>query len=192
MARLYIKFEGRTPLLTHNPVGSMSAVGESEEVKKKKIPPPDVEAKASRYITPDGNFYIPALNVRNSILCGSKGYKIGKFSALTILSGAIDFIDDKFPLLRDGKPISGDDYTIDIRRVVVQRRGIMRARAMIALPWQIEAVFSLNPDLATVEQIKKVAQNAGLVCGLLDYRPEKKVGLPGPYGKYAVADIWSE
>lgn len=192
MEKLHLLLKGLTPLLMHNPAGSMSAPGESEEVKKKKIPSPAEEAKASRYVTPDGNFYIPALNVRNSILSGSKGYKIGKFSALTILSGALDFIDDKFPLLRDGQPISGDDYTIDTRRVVVQRRGIMRSRAMIELPWQIEAIFSFNPDLANIDQIKKVAQTAGLVCGLLDYRPEKKVGLPGPYGKYEVIEIRSE
>jgi len=191
METLHIKLNGLSPLLTHNPAGSMTTGG-GRKMGRKAIPSPEEEAKASRYVLPDGNFYIPAIAVRNSLLGGAKGFRIGRTAAISILSGALDIIDEAFPLLRDNQPLNGENYSIDTRRAVVQSQGIMRARARIELPWQVEAVFGYNPDLVNLEQIKEIATNAGRVVGLLDYRPEKKVGLPGWFGKFEVTDIWSE
>jgi len=191
MELLHVKLNGLTPQLMHNPDGSM-IVGGGRKIGRKVIPSSEEEAKASRYVLPDGNFYIPAIAVRNSILGGAKGYRIGKIAAISILSGALDIIDEAFPLLRDNQPLDAENYSIDTRRAVVQGQGIMRSRAKIELPWQVEAVFRYNPDLVNLDQIKEIANNAGQVVGLLDYRPEKKVGLPGWFGKYEVTDIWSE
>lgn len=189
MERLHLKLNGLTPLLMHNPAGSMT-VGRG--MSRKVIPSPEEEAKASRYVLPDGNFYIPAIAVRNSLLGGAKGYRFGRTAAISILSGALDIIDEALPLLRDNQPLNGANYSVDTRRGVVQRQGIMRSRARIELPWQVEAIFGYNPALASLEQIKEIASKAGRVVGLLDYRPEKKVGLPGWFGKFEVTDIWSE
>ena len=191
MERLHIKCKGLTPLLMHNPAGLM-AVGGGRGISRKVIPSPEEEAKAGRYVLPDGNFYIPAIAVRNSLLGGAKGYRIGRVAAISILAGALDIIDEVFPLLRDNDPLNGENYSIDTRRAVVQGQGIMRSRARIELPWQIEAVFMYNAELVNLEQLKEIAARAGQVIGLLDYRPEKKVGLPGWFGKYEVTDIWSE
>jgi len=191
MATLHIKLNGLTPLLMHNPAGSMVAGG-GRKITRKTIPSPEEEAKAGRYVLPDGNFFIPAIAVRNSLLGGAKGFRIGKTAAISILSGALDIIDEVFPLLRDNQPLNGENYSIDTRRVVVQGQGIMRSRARIELPWQVEAVLGYNPDLVNLEQVKGIASNAGRVVGLLDYRPEKKVGLPGWFGKFEVAGVRSE
>jgi hypothetical protein len=191
MEKLHLKVSGLTPMLMHNPAGSMIAGG-GRKVSRKTIPSPEEEAKASRYLLPDGNFFVPAIAVRNSILGGAKGYRIGRTAAISIISGALDIIDEVFPLLRDGQPIDGDDYSIDTRRAVVQGQGIMRSRARIEPPWEVVAIFGYNPDLVNLDQIKDIANNAGHVVGLLDYRPEKKVGLPGWFGKFEVVDIWSE
>lgn len=191
METLHIKLNGLTPLLMHNPAGSMTAGG-SRKISRKVIPSPEEEAKASRYLLPDGNFYIQAISIRNTLLGGAKGYRIGRTAAISILSGALDIIDEIFPLFRDGQPLNGENYSIDTRRSVVQGQGIMRSRARIELPWQVEAVFRFNPDLVNLEQIREIASNAGRVVGLLDYRPEKKVGLPGWFGKFEVTEIWSE
>ena len=191
METVHIKLNGVTPLLMHNPAGSMIA-GTGRTVRRKAIPSPEDEAKAGRYVSPDGNFYIPAIAVRNSILGGAKGYRIGRIGALSIVSGALDIIDEVFPLLRDGQPLNEEEYSIDTRRAVVQGQGIMRSRPRIELPWQLEAIFRYNPDLVNLDQLKDITKNAGQVVGLLDYRPEKKVGLPGWFGKFEVTDIWSE
>lgn len=191
MEKLYLKYKGLSPLLMHNPAGSMIPSG-GRGISRKVIPSPEEEAKAGRYVLPDGNFYIPAIAVRNSMLGGAKGYRIGRVAAISILSGALDIIDEAFPLLRDDEPLNGENYSIDTRRAVVQGQGILRSRARIELPWQIEAVFFYNPELINLDQLKEIATRAGQIVGLLDYRPEKKVGLPGWFGKYDVASIWSD
>lgn len=191
MEKLHLKLNGLTPLLLHNPAGSMPAGG-AKKISRKVIPSPEEEAKASRYVLPDGNFFIPAIAIRNSLLGGAKGFRIGRIAAISILSGALDIIDEVFPLLRDNQPLNAENYSVDTRRAVVQGQGIMRSRAKIELPWQVEAIFGYNPDLVNLQQVKEIASNAGRVVGLLDYRPEKKVGLPGWFGKFEVTDIWSE
>lgn len=187
METLYLKLNGLSQLLMHNPAGSMKPGG-GQRLGRKTIPSPEAEAEASRYLLPDGHFYVPAIAVRNCLLNGSKGYRIGKIRAMDLLAGAILMVDEAFPLLRNGEPIPGKDYSIDERRAVVQKQGIIRARARIELGWQLECAFGYNSTLANLEQIKEIAQNAGQVVGLLDYRPEKK----GWFGRFEVIEIRSE
>lgn len=187
MELLYILLNGLTPLLMNTPI-NMVKPGEKGGLITKSIPSPEEEAMKSRYLLPDGNMYVPAVAVRNSMLSGAKGYRIGRRAASIILSGAVILTEEKFPLLRDGKPISGDDYSIDTRRAVIQGQGIMRSRAKIELPWVVKCVFDYNSELASLEHIKEALNNAGQIVGLLDYRPEKK----GWFGRFEVAEIWSE
>lgn len=186
MEILHIKLNGLSPLLMHSPESMRRT--DDETLGRKVIPSPEEEAAASRYLLPDGNFYVPAIAVRSSMLHGARGYRIGKRPAREILAGAVILSDEVFPLLRDGQPIAGDDYVIDSRRAVVQRQGIIRNRAKIELPWQVEAVFDYNSQLANLEQIKTALNNAGQIAGLLDGRP----GTGLWFGRYEVTDIWSE
>ena len=159
-----------------------------QKLGRKKIPKPEDDAKAGRYLLPDGNFCVPAIAVRNCLLTGTKGQLINRRSALPFISGGVLMIDEAFPLTRDGQPINGDDYTIDVRRAVVQRQGIMRARPRIELPWQLEAIFEYDKDIVSVDVVKAVAERAGRTVGLLDYRVEKR----GWFGRFEVKSIWSE
>lgn len=192
MEKLHFTLNGLYALLMHNPELSMEKPGREKGLGRKTIPSPEEEAKRSRYLLPDGNMYVSAIAVRNSMLGGAKGYRIGKRAAADLLTGAVIPVDMQFPLLRDGKPISGDDYSVDTRRAVVKKQGIMRSRAKIELPWSLECTFDYNSELASLEHIKEALNNAGQIIGLLDYRPERKVGLPGWFGRFEVADIWSE
>lgn len=186
MELLRIELNGLSPLLMHNPA-TMSR-GPAETLARKVIPTPEAEAAASRYLLPDGNFFVPAVAIRSSMLNGAKGYRIGKRPAREILSGAVILTDEVFPLSRDGAPIQGSDYSIDSRRAVVQGQGIIRSRAKIEVPWQVECAFGFNSQLANLEQVKTALENAGTIVGLLDYRPEKK----GWFGRFEVTNIWSE
>ena len=188
---LNFKLNGLSPLLMHNPSSLMQP--KNETLGRKRNPTAEEDAEASRYVLPDGNLYVPAIAVRNCMLNGSKGYKVGKKGAMTILSGAILMADEAFPLSRENKAIKGKDYAIDVRRAVVQRQGIPRARARIELPWQLECSFMFNAELFEdvergLEFIKTVLNNAGQTVGLLDYRVEKK----GWFGRFEVAEIISE
>lgn len=186
METLHIELNGLSPLLMHSPESMHRA--DDKALGRKVIPSPEEEATASRYLLPDGNFYVPAIAVRSSMLQGARGYRIGKRPAREILAGAIILTDEVFPLMRNGKPISGSDYTIDSRRAVVQRQGVIRSRAKIELPWQLEAVFGYNSQLANLEQIRMALNNAGQIAGLLDGRPGSGLW----FGRFEVTDIWSE
>lgn len=186
METVRIQLKGLSALLMNNPTSMTRPEG--TKLSRKTIPPPEEEAASKRYLLPDGNFYIPAIAIRSSMLNGAKGYRIGKMSAREILSAAVTLTDEVFPLKRNGNPIGGNDYSIEIRRAVVQRQGIMRARPRIDLPWEVEAIFGFNSQLANIDQVRTAIENAGQVFGLLDYRPQRS----GWFGKFAVIDIWSE
>jgi len=188
MTTLHILLNGLSPLLMHNPAGSMPTDASEQKLGRKKIPTPADEAKAARYLLPDGNFYVPAIAVRNSLLTGTKGQLINRRSALPFISGGILMLEEFFPLLRDGQPIPGDDYTVDVRRAVIQRQGIMRARPRVELPWHLDAVFDYDKDLVDINVIKAVAERAGRTVGILDYRTERK----GWFGRFEVKEIFSE
>ncbi|MBA7697276.1 hypothetical protein ES703_105939 [subsurface metagenome] len=188
METLHIKLNGLSPMLMHNPAGSMPTDAAKQKLGRKRIPAPEDEAKAGRYLLPDGNFYVPAIAVRNCLLTATRGQLINRRSALPFISGGVLMLDEFFPLYRDGEPIQGDDYTIDIRRAVVQGQGIMRPRPRIELPWQLEAIFEYDKDVVDLSVIRAVAERGGRTVGLLDYRVEKK----GWFGRFEVKEIWSE
>ena len=92
-------------------------------------------------------------------------------------------MDEHFALVnKDGSFI--DDYSIDTRRVVIQKAGIMRSRARIETPWYVVGSF-LYTGAASIEVILRAFEDAGLTMGLLDYRIEKK----GPFGSFTVEEL---
>jgi len=188
METLNFKLNGLSPLLMHNPSGLMQP--RVETLGRKQVPTPEDEAANSRYLLPDGNLYVPSIAVRNCLLNGAKGYKVGKKGAIAVLSGAILMIDETFPLSRNNTPIDGNDVSIDIRRAVIQRQGIPRARARVELPWQLDCAFGFSSELFAnkddgIAFIQQVLNIAGQAVGLLDYRVEKK----GWFGRFEVASI---
>lgn len=189
MEILHFKINGLSALLMHSPASMQPKTAEQLKARGQVFDPGE-EAAKSRYLLPDGNLYIPAIAVRNSLLNGSKGYTVApRRAARPVLAAAIIIADEAFPLLDgNGNPKGGDDYTIDSRRAVVQRQGIIRSRAKIELPWQLECAFSFNSELIPINIVEQALRNAGQVVGLLDYRPEKS----GWFGRFEVANIWSE
>ena len=170
---------GTYDLLMHNPASMYySAEG---ELAQKKIPTAEEEAAASRYVTEDNLLYIPAQGIRNSIVSGGKGRRIGKLAAPTVLRAGVFPAEDR-AILQDaktGKPMTGDQYVIDVRRVVLKKSGgIMRARAKVS-NWMFKVAFEVDA-LVSDGLIEEAGNIAGRIVGLLDYRPEKS----GPFGRY--------
>lgn len=185
MEYLRCVLRGTAPLLMHNPAAMRRDTG--KRLSQKSIPAPEEEAAESRYLLPDGNFYVPAVSVRNSLLSGAVGYRIGRRAARQVLAAAVTLVDEAFPLLDgDGKARSGTDYVVDGRRVVVQRQGIIRARAKVDMPWSLECRFRFNSQLASLDHVKDALTNAGMMVGLLDYRPE----CMGWFGTFEIEGVW--
>lgn len=188
MKTLHIKLIGLSPLLMNNPAAMLNLEAGKQKLGKKSVPTAEEQMKASKYLLPDGNLYVPAVAVRNCLLNATKGQLVNRRSALPFISGGILIRDEVFPLYRDGEPIHGDAVTMDARRAVVQNQGITRVRAKVELPWELDCVFDYNEDIVDIEVVKKVAERAGQIVGLLDYRVEKK----GWFGRFEVTETTSE
>ena len=182
MALVKFKITSISPLLMHNPLGMTMP---HEKFGKKKIPTPTEEAERSAYKDADGVLYIEAAAFRCSILDACTGRKIGKVAAKGRIQGSL-FCETDRCLLRDPDTqslITG--YSIDTRRVVVVKAGIMRSRARVE-SWQTDVTFELDEEMVAAEPVEEVFGLAGRICGVLDYRPKSGAGKGGPFGRYRV------
>lgn len=70
--------------------------------------------------------------------------------------------------------------------VMVQRSSrIMRTRAMFDLPWSVEFVVEVDPDLVDTHKLRNWLSLGGRRLGLGDWRPEKS----GRYGRFELSYI---
>jgi hypothetical protein len=176
------RFTGISPLLTHNPA-AMEGRGETN-VGIKKIPTPQAEAKAGLYVNKDGNFYIPGDAFRSAVIGkggSASGRRLGKRSAISIMSAAFFNLTDKAVLAHPKtlKPLR--EYGIDTRRCVVQGNGVLRSRPLFP-EWCCEVVFDLDLDFVSLAQVTELLKIAGKMSGVGDYRPQRK----GPFGRFSV------
>ena len=184
MDTITVKLAGLTPLLMNNPQSMRSASEENKKVGPKVIPTPEVEAAAKVYLMPGSDqLCFPSSGVRKAILQATRGQRVLKRAARPFFAGALLLLDEWFPLMDgEGTPIT--TYQIDVRRAVIQKAAVMRARPLIPMPWFLEGTFRFNP-LINADQLRSVLTDAGLTVGLGDYRIEKD----GSFGSFEVQEI---
>lgn len=183
MKHLEFILNGTSPLLMHNPAAMQQT--RDKGLGRKRIPTPEDEAAEGLYKTVSGDFYVPAIAVRNAMLTGAKGSRIARRAAMPILAAAVIMAEEEFPLTDEAdKPIKR--YGIDTRRAVVQKQGIMRSRPRIDLPWRVHGSFLFDDNVVdSARPVEDALRNAGLTVGLLDYRPEKR----GWFGRFEVVSV---
>ena len=178
--RIY-RVTGTYDLLMHNPA-SMRSSGNGE-LEQKSVPPPEVEAKSSRYVTDDDELYIPAQAIRNSIVDGGKYRRVGRLSARAMLNAGLFHAEERCILhsTKTGKPLRGEEYRVDTRRVVLkQAGGIDRSRARIS-NWTFDVPLELDIVIAD-KLVLDAGKIDGRIVGVLEYRPSHG----GPFGRYKI------
>jgi hypothetical protein len=182
---------GNGSILMHNPV-SMRVSGKPERGGK-KIPTPIEEATKSLYALPSGQLYVKSDCFREAGLIAAGSIRDpeskGRRTMTARFAASVFIIRDECPLFRatnNKKPITTDpeDWTIDTRRVVVQRQGILRSRAKIS-DWSCDLEFEYDEQTIDPLFILTVLEQSGKYPGILDYR----VGKKGPFGRFTVALI---
>ncbi|MCX7689083.1 MAG: hypothetical protein N2045_14055 [Fimbriimonadales bacterium] len=174
-----LRLEGLTPLLMHNAAGQLG----QPSATRRSIPTPEEEAERGTYRDADGNLVFPTSGIRSSILKAAGSMKSGKKAFSTILAATLFQVEEWVPVLRNGEHVR--DYAVDVRRVVVQKNGILRARPRIDTPWGMEVTFALDitdVQRAFINSLLEAANIAGRAVGIGDYRPEKR----GLFGRYRV------
>jgi hypothetical protein len=179
------RISGVTPLLMNNPI-AMREEGPSARRKDREYPPEE-EANVRKYLSPEGYLALKSDHVRSCLI---KAAEVGKLryskSALKPrLAGGLKPMQEWFPLYRGDSYLTDFDR-IDLRRVVVQGRGIIRARPLIDVPWGCEVVFLFDAATVSAAAIAQTLELGGQIVGLLDYRPQRG----GMYGRFTVEEAF--
>lgn len=168
-------------ILFHNPQGSMFKA----KTSKKVIPSAEEEAFASCYWNEDQTeLMFPSWNIHQGLVRAASGLKLPtnkKIALAPIVAGDVSLSPE---LLGFGTK----DYKIDVRRAVVQRQGILRARAYLptwslsfTVSWELS---SFGDDFAQTV-LRELLTTLGERIGIGDFRPATK----GPFGKFRVVEI---
>lgn len=190
--------KGISPILMHSSkgmrprgtIGGEPAEGSGGASKPEAPPSVEEEAEAGAYRLADGRLFVPGGAVREALITACKGYEVQvagkkrKQPLWQVMAATVFLPQPEIVLYRDGEPIT--TYEIDLRRVVVARSGVVRARPMIPLPWEIEVVVEYDAgQWASTDLIVEMLNNAGRYPGLLEFRPEKG----GTFGRFEAAAV---
>lgn len=170
-----VTLRGRSPYLMHRFPIENGGEGNSRTIREDLTPAQ--EAERSAYRKPDGELYIPAEQVEGAVRDGARFHKIGKRAAWPLAAAAVRVCTRKLGL-------GTKEYAVDTRSAVIPstRGRIVRHRAMIA-DWQVSFEVEVDTELYSDSLLRKVVFNdAGVRCGIGDFRP----GKGGPYGRFDV------
>lgn len=168
-----VTIEGTKPLLQHNPLGMQG----KPAAGKKSIPTPVEEADAGRYLMPDGSSLMePAEHIHSAMIAASGSYKIKRQSLSAFVAGSVEVAPEHIP--------HGTlEFTIDTRRAVIQRNGVLRSRPKL-WPWKLSFQLLVDQDfpVSDLGVLRQILEEAGRRLGIGDFRPQKK----GKFGKFVV------
>lgn len=159
--------EGTAPFLFHrwsvDGIEAKSKAAKGSKAKKED----DLESYV--YRNEDRELSIPAEYLRMSMIHAAK-YKQDprspRKSAMDLVKAGIAPLDE---LCSTGR--KEWDY-IDRRRVMIQRNGITRCRPALLKGWRLSIQFQvLLPEYLSPQFVNELAQSAGRLVGLGDFRP---------------------
>jgi hypothetical protein len=210
--RLLIKVVGVSPLLCANPSSMQPETDAAPRTKTTKSKKPEDVCREAAYIDAEGHCCFPNKALFAAILSASELMKLkigaGRYptKASTIIQAGLSF-DWTVSLTKllnpkTGKPLTPDDYEIDMHRAVNQNTG----GAIIAIRPRFDAwsavfhflVDTQNADCMALvrDYFPDILKYAGMSVGLGAYRayiePKgkgKKKGAGGPYGKFGATIV---
>lgn len=172
--RALVEVTGSAAYLYHRySVESVQAKSDAAKGSKAKKTD-DVESYV--YRDAEGNLAIPGLQLRAAV-CGAARYmqdpRSPRKSAMDLFKAIIISLTDYAPV---GK--RNWDY-LDQQRVVVQRSAVTRLRPALLSGWKAEFILMVTrPEYCPPEVLRRVLHDAGVLCGLGDFRPS--------YGRFDV------
>ena len=190
MKKINVKIKGLTPLLMHRVIPeelirkSAMRVLEIKDLDKyaelhaywKTDPKTSIALKGKKK-----ELCIPSRCLYASMIKAAASYRVKKRALSTILCGIIRISPEEIGL-------GTAKYETDVRDVVIQRARVLAGRAKVS-NWEAKFTLEYNdtvmPDGFSL--LKPVVQDAGLLIGLMDYRPSKK----GTFGTFKVIE-WTE
>ena len=165
-----IQIDGITPLVMHNP---QSMLAQAEANPRDKGAWEREHYQEMLYRRDEDRLYVPAAALKKMLMAGCKFIpdKPKRFLSFSPFLDASMLIDEDALLdvpLALVKPW-GAVVNLDPSKGPRGPRGI-RTRPLISPPWHAETSALVWEELLTTEILQKIAETAGLSCGLLDAR----------------------
>lgn len=178
METITLQLTGTSPMLMHNNRTVNSLDPMTKEIKKytgkRKKTEEDIltiqrlEWEAGLYYQRDIGPYIPGVNLEICLRDAAKVTKQG-----TSVTRAVVVSEEHLPLSykgpRDIDKLWEQNFK-DYRVVGNQQNSVMRCRPMFP-KWSISAPIYLESSILDLDDLKTIAERAGLMVGLGDYRP---------------------
>lgn len=128
------------------------------------------EWEGGLYFDPDLGPYIPATWIFKSLVEGGRQVKLGKK-----IERGVQVADLENPLIYEGPRDlvglwgGGTSEFVDIRTVKVGMARVDRCRPIFR-KWAFEADLLCDPGVIDLDEIRQLAEKAGLLIGMGDYR----------------------
>ncbi len=183
-----ITLAGTHPLLMHSarlsdPLDTVAKA--MKTVSSKRVKTEDdhmelarLEFTGSLYIHADLGPFVPGENIERCLVDAGRITRAG-----TKVTRALFIHTDMNPLIypgpRDAKGLWADENFRHRASVKVQQNRVMRTRPQFR-EWELTAHGTLDTSVLSLEELKQIADTAGTMIGLGDYRPR--------YGRFT-ADV---
>lgn len=182
MVSYNVTITGTSPLLQNQfPVEEFSNESKPPGQKTDRVKQ-DASCKRALYKTSHGVIYQPAEHIRCSLINAAKEIKskgntmFTKYFQSGYLAISPQCIPHKYP-----------DWEMDLRAVVppnAKNARVIRARPRFD-KWELDFVVEVDEAIISLEVLKKAFDIAGILCGIGDWRPQKK----GPMGRFIYTKI---
>jgi hypothetical protein len=199
--KVSVRIKGLSPLIVHSdrmmdPFDRYKI--EVSKITAKKTNKTDEDLKLLRRLEWEAGFYhgteeagpfLPGWNFIRSIKDGATKAERGK--GKDMLTG-IDVPDQVLiqydgPRDLDGMYEAGERAYVDVRRVVIGGKGVMRARPIFRQWWMdIDITVDMH-QVRSVEKLLEYITSAGMYAGIGSYRPSSPKG--GRFGRYEIVPI---
>lgn len=173
--RIEITIEGTTPLLMHK--FSM------EQIEGQSKMTAEQQCEIAAYRMPDTKeLFVPGVNIQRCFVKGGAFVKGKGRATLQKTVAACVMITPENVLL------GTKHFQIDSRSVVIAatKGRIIRHRPRLD-NWKLVFYLEFDDVLLSMKELRSVVDNAGLRCGLGDFRPEKG----GYFGRFTVVS-WKD
>ena len=183
-----LKLTGTRPLLMHsdrfsNPLDPLTKAHKELTSKRKKTDEDHADIAKSEWLgglyhDDEVGPYLPGVNIEAAMIAGGKLSKLG-----TQLKRSAEVMDERCPVEYSGPR---DPETLweagwyDARSVKVQQARLMRYRPMFK-KWAVTCEVMYDPQTINKEQVVSCMRDAGLFCGVGDYRPK--------FGRFDVEEV---
>ena len=170
---LAISIDGITPILMNRYTGDERRVEKMEALTPEEA---QLYANEHAYLDKDGSPYIPAANLQQALIGGGSFCKgKGRGNLSRIVAAALQIREAEIPI-HAGPP----SIFRNMRKNPSTGGKMLQYRVRIDTPWRATFTIVWDDKLLAVTQVREIVEAAGIRCGLMDWRPQKR----GPYGQF--------